>query len=60
MSDSTKLVDFYKYCKTCINKDLNEVCDPCNDCLCVSGREGTEVPIYYEKDPKVKEVINNE
>lgn len=48
-SDIFKEVRFDKYCATCKYKDLDEVKDPCNDCLVVGMREETEVPEYYEE-----------
>lgn len=48
-SDIFREVRFDKYCETCKYKDLDEVKDPCNDCLAVGMREETEVPEFYEK-----------
>ena len=45
-----KEVRFNKYCKKCRWDDRNEVYDPCNDCLEISMREGTEKPYYYEEE----------
>lgn len=47
---SYKDVLFNKYCKTCKHKDLEEVKDPCNECLEYGMREGTEKPLYFEED----------
>lgn len=43
-----KEVNFTKYCFRCKYDTLNEKLDPCNKCLEVSMREGTEVPERYE------------
>ena len=48
-SDIFREVRFDKYCETCKYKDLDEVKDPCNDCLTVGMREETEVPEFYEE-----------
>lgn len=42
-------VRFDKYCETCKWKELDEVKDPCNDCLSIGMREETEKPEYYEE-----------
>jgi hypothetical protein len=42
-------VRFDKYCETCKWKELDEVKDPCNDCLAIGMREETEKPEYYEE-----------
>ena len=49
MDSDNKEVRFDIYCQTCKHKDLNEVKDPCNDCLAVSIREGTEKPDRWEE-----------
>ena len=48
-SDIFREVRFDKYCETCKYKDLDEVKDPCNNCLAVGMREETEVPEFYEE-----------
>lgn len=40
--------DFEKYCQTCKYKDLNEVKDPCNDCLDQTYNYDTDKPVKYE------------
>lgn len=49
MEDNYKFVAFDKYCNTCKYKDTSPTHDPCNDCLGVGAREGTEVPQEYKK-----------
>ena len=43
------IVEFEKYCKDCKDGPLDEVKDPCNECLEYGMREGTRVPLYFEK-----------
>lgn len=43
-----KIVNFYKFCNKCKNKDLDETKDPCNECLTVAGQVDTRVPINFE------------
>ena len=51
-SDGYKEVYFYKFCKTCINYEVNEFEEPCSSCL----GEGTNLyshrPTKYERDEK--------
>lgn len=49
MEDNMKFVEFNKYCPTCKHYDTWEVKDPCNDCLAVGAREGSEIPEKYDK-----------
>lgn len=56
-----KIIDFDQYCKTCKHRDLNEVKDPCNDCLDNPTNINSKKPIYYEEDKKkIKEEIKRE
>lgn len=43
-TNNTKFVDFFKYCNDCAWKNVEENCFPCNECLLVPAREGTEKP----------------
>ena len=45
--ENLKEVRFDRYCKLCINKDLEETKDPCNECLEYGMREGTVKPECY-------------
>ena len=48
MGDSeVKEVNFMRYCWLCKFGPRNEKLDPCNICLEVAMREGTEVPEYF-------------
>lgn len=49
VGDEVKEVNFYVYCPKCKYKKLDEALDPCNDCLSIGMREGTEKPEYYEE-----------
>lgn len=42
-------VYFDKYCKTCKYKDLEEVKDPCNDCLDHPVNLYTHKPVRWEE-----------
>lgn len=44
-----KEVDFKTYCKKCKYRDIKEKMDPCNDCLEVGMREGTNKPEHFEE-----------
>lgn len=51
MGDSElKEVRFTTYCKTCKYQKRHEAQDPCNECLEIGMREGTEKPEYWEGD----------
>lgn len=52
MSPRDKIVDFKKYCETCKYKDLDEVKDPCNDCLDNPANEDSHKPLYWEQADK--------
>lgn len=50
MDDSnTKFVNFEKWCPKCKYAEKSPTSDPCNDCLGIGGREGTNVPENYEE-----------
>ena len=44
-----KFVAFETYCKRCKYGDLDEWKDPCNDCLAIGAREGTQKPEKFEE-----------
>lgn len=51
MENIDRIVDFKKYCETCKHKDLDEVKDPCNECLENPVNTNSRKPINYkEKD----------
>ena len=47
-----KEVDFRKYCKLCKYRDVDDVKDPCNDCLGEPTNLNSCKPVYYEEDEK--------
>lgn len=49
MEFNTKFVEFVKYCKNCKHMETSQVDEPCNTCLEVGAREGTEVPEKFEE-----------
>ena len=51
-TDSTKFVSFDKYCEKCEFYTTSATHDPCNDCLGIGAREGTEVPEYFKEKEK--------
>ena len=48
MNNDLRFVDF-TLCNDCKDKDLSDAEEPCNSCLETGAREGTEVPLHYEK-----------
>ena len=42
-------VYFDKYCKTCKHEKVNEVEDPCNDCLDYGMNEQSRKPVKWEE-----------
>lgn len=70
MSDSTKLINFEKYCPICEFWDRTGVDKPCDTCLSIPAREGTEKPEkfksktsddiypgYFKKINKIKDYL---
>lgn len=50
MTDNEKQeVYFHEYCKTCVNKDLDETKDPCDECLSEPTNNNSHKPIKYVK-----------
>lgn len=48
-NSENKQVNFMKYCFLCKYRSRKENLDPCNVCLEIAMREGTEVPEYFEE-----------
>lgn len=42
-------VDFEKYCETCENKELDEKCDPCCECMEHGCNSQSEKPINWKE-----------
>lgn len=49
MDVSNKEVRFDLYCQKCKNYDKKDEEEPCNDCLSVGYRYGTEKPDKFEE-----------
>ena len=52
MENQYKLVNFKKYCETCEHKNVNEVKDPCNECLENPANLNSEKPVCYKEKKK--------
>jgi hypothetical protein len=46
---NSKFVSFEAYCKKCKYEKLDGWKDPCNECLKVGGRYGTQKPEKFEE-----------
>lgn len=42
-----KEVYFYKYCPTCVYKDVPETEEPCNECMYEPSAQDTHKPVKY-------------
>lgn len=51
-NDGMKLVEYDKYCKTCIHKKKKESEDPCWNCLCQPANVESHKPIHWEGEEK--------
>ena len=47
--DGMKIVEFDKYCKTCIHKDKKDIEEPCCDCLDEAVNVNSHKPVKYEE-----------
>lgn len=47
-----KEVYFHQYCPKCKFKDVDEVEDPCNECLTMFARENSHKPEKFEEEKK--------
>lgn len=52
MDDEYKEVDFFQYCPTCKHKDINEVEDPCNECMDEGWNVESHKPVRWEENGK--------
>ncbi len=52
MDNTTKFVEFWKYCSKCKHYRKKDFEEPCNSCLEVGTREETEVPERFEEGKK--------
>ena len=49
MQPHDKEVYFNQYCKTCKHKDVEDVKDPCNECLDNPVNLGSHKPVNWEE-----------
>lgn len=49
-------VDFHKYCPKCKYWEIEDIKDPCNECLGEPCNKNSEKPVYYE--PATESYIN--
>jgi hypothetical protein len=54
MDNSYKEVRHDKYCVSCVHRDLVGSSEPCNSCIAMPMRYGTEVPYKYKAAPVAK------
>ena len=48
-TNEDKIVRYDRYCKTCLNKDLKQDEEPCNECLNNPTNGYSRKPVKYEK-----------
>lgn len=48
MDEDLRMVEFWRYCKTCEYKDLDENKEPCEGCLEEPWNEYTSKPINWK------------
>lgn len=48
-NDGMKIVEFEKYCASCIHKDVKEKDEPCCDCLEESVNMNSHKPVKWEE-----------
>lgn len=49
MDEDYKFVNFEKYCARCVYRRKHDYESPCNECLEVGARIGTEVPEEFKE-----------
>ena len=47
--DTTKFVDFERYCKTCAYQKIKEADEPCRECLGVPARKNSSRPVNWKE-----------
>lgn len=45
---SWKFIDYAKWCANCVYADMDEVEDPCNECLVHPMRINDSAPLYFQ------------
>lgn len=48
-NDGMKIVEFDKYCKTCLHEKKKETEEPCCDCMEESVNMNSHKPVKYEE-----------
>lgn len=46
-------VNYHEYCDKCKYKDVDDIMDPCNECLGEPCNLNSEKPVYYEPAKEV-------
>lgn len=49
MQNEYKEVDFFQYCSKCKYEDVEDVKDPCNDCLAETANLHSTKPVYFKE-----------
>lgn len=49
MTYTEKMVNYFKYCKTCKYENVKQEDEPCNTCLYEPVNEDSVIPVKYEK-----------
>lgn len=50
-----RFVEFDKYCKKCIHKDVSETEEPCCECLDTPAIHNSRKPINFVNNENIKE-----
>lgn len=50
MENELKLVEFDKWCDTCVYFNTDESKDPCNECLTITARENSHKPEFWKEN----------
>ena len=45
-----KIVEFDKYCETCVHRDVKDFLDPCHECLNNPTNVNSKRPVCYKED----------
>lgn len=59
-SDGQKEVYFDKFCSTCVNRDVDDLEMPCDECLGEPTNLYSNRPIKYESDETKSKGVSNE
>lgn len=50
MKFDNKIVEFDKYCNTCLYEKRSAILDPCHECLQNPTNVNSRIPVKYEKN----------